>query len=199
MKRFKTPRGAFFLLLAMCCVLLAYYLINQRIEKSKPEDYVPLTAVQTVLARNLTTNYPQTPKEVIKYYSEITKCFYNEECTEEELYALAMKAQELYDHDLVANKTEEQYLQDLKSEIQAFKEKDYYISSFGTSSSTDVYDFTEDGYKFARLYCTYNIRVGTVIQPIEEIFLLRMDLEGHWKIYGWDLAENHKQLQGGTQ
>ena len=199
MKRFKTPRGAFFLFLAMGCVLLAYYLITVRIEKSKPEDYVQLTAIQEVLSRNLDTNYPQTPKEVIKYYSEITKCFYNEEHTEEELYALAMQAQKLYDHDLVANKTEEQYLQDLKSEIQAFKEKDYYISSYGTSSSTDVYDFTEDGYKFSRLYCTYNIRVGTVIQPIEEIFLLRMDLEGHWKIYGWDLVENHKELQGGAQ
>lgn len=199
MKRFKTPRGAFFLFLAIGCVLLAYYLINVRIEKSKPEDYVQLTAIQEVLSRNLDTNYPQTPKEVIKYYSEITKCFYNEEHTEEELYALAMQAQKLYDHDLVANKTEDQYLQDLKSEIQAFKEKDYYISSYGTSSSTDVYDFTEDGYKFSRLYCTYNIRVGTVIQPIEEIFLLRMDLEGHWKIYGWDLVENHKELQGGAQ
>ena len=199
MKRFKTPRGAFFLFLAIGCVLLAYYLINVRIEKSKPEDYVQLTAIQEVLSRNLDTNYPQTPKEVIKYYSEITKCFYNEEHTEEELYALAMQAQKLYDHDLVANKTEDQYLQDLKSEIRAFKEKDYYISSYGTSSSTDVYDFTEDGYKFSRLYCTYNIRVGTVIQPIEEIFLLRMDLEGHWKIYGWDLVENHKELQGGAQ
>ena len=199
MKRFKTPRGAFFLFLAIGCVLLAYYLINVRIEKSKPEDYVQLTAIQEVLSRNLDTNYPQTPKEVIKYYSEITKCFYNEEHTEEELYALAMQAQKLYDHDLVANKTEDQYLQDLKSEIQAFKENDYYISSYGTSSSTDVYDFTEDGYKFSRLYCTYNIRVGTVIQPIEEIFLLRMDLEGHWKIYGWDLVENHKELQGGAQ
>ena len=199
MKRFKTPRGAFFLFLAIGCVLLAYYLINVRIEKSKPEDYVQLTAIQEVLSRNLDTNYPQTPKEVIKYYSEITKCFYNEEHTEEELYALAMQAQKLYDHDLVANKTEDQYLQDLKSEIQTFKEKDYYISSYGTSSSTDVYDFTEDGYKFSRLYCTYNIRVGTVIQPIEEIFLLRMDLEGHWKIYGWDLVENHKELQGGAQ
>ena len=199
MKRFKTPRGAFFLFLAIGCVLLAYYLITVRIEKSKPEDYVQLTAIQEVLSRNLDTNYPQTPKEVIKYYSEITKCFYNEEHTEEELYALAMQAQKLYDHDLVANKTEEQYLQDLKSEIQAFKEKDYYISSYGTSSSTDVYDFMEDGYKFSRLYCTYNIRVGTVIQPIEEIFLLRMDLEGHWKIYGWDLVENHKELQGGAQ
>lgn len=191
MKRFRTPRGAFFLFLAVCCVLLAYYLMNLKAQQSKPEDYVQLTKVQEVLSRNLATNYPQTPKEVIKYYSEITKCFYNEEYTEEELYDLAMKAMELYDHDLAANKTEEEYLIDLKSEIQAFKKNGYSISSYSTSSSTDVYDFTEDGFHFARLYCTYNIRMGTVVRPIEEIFLLRMDLEGHWKIYGWDAAENH--------
>lgn len=195
MKRFRTPRGAFFLFLAICCVLLAYYMMNLKAQKSKPEDYVQLTKVQEVLSRNLETNYPQTPKEVIKYYSEITKCFYNEEYTEEELYDLAMKAMELYDHDLAANKTEEQYLQDLKSEIEAFKTTGNSISSYSTSSSTDVYEFTEDGYKFARLYCTYNVRMGTVIQPIEEIFLLRMDLEGHWKIYGWDAADNHRQLE----
>ena len=192
MKRFKTPRGAFFLLLAVCCVLLAYYLMNLKAEKSKPEDYVQMTKVQEVLSRDLKTNYPQTPKEVIKYYSELTRCFYNENYTDEEFEALAMKALELYDYELAGNKTEEQYLADLKSEIRIFKEKNYAISSYSTSSSTDVYDFEEDGYQFSRLYCTYNVRMGTAIQPIEEIFLLRMDLEGHWKIYGWDLAKNYR-------
>lgn len=195
MKRFKTPRGVFFTFLAVCCVLLAYYLMNVKAEKSKPDDYVQLTKVQEVLSRNLSTNYPQTPKEVIKYYSEITRCFYNEEYTEEELYALAMKAMELYDHDLVANNPEEEYLRNLKSEIQAFKANGYSISSYTTSSSTDVYDFMENGFQFARLYCTYSVRMGTVMQPVEEIFLLRMDLDGHWKIYGWDEAKNHSQLE----
>ena len=200
MKRFKTPRGAFFLFLAIACVLLAYYMINLKIEKSKPEDYVQLTKVQEVLSRNLQTNYPQTPKEVIKYYSEITTCFYNEEHTDEELLALADKASELYDYDLVNNKTVEEYYRDLRSEIEDFKGKKYHISSYSTSSSTDVYYFTEDGHDFARLYCTYNVRMGTVKQPIEEVFLLRMDLEGHWKIYGWDLSQNHqKLLEGETQ
>ena len=194
MKRFKTPRGAFFLFMAIGCVLLAYYMINLKIEKSKPEDYVQLTKVQEVLSRNLQTNYPQTPKEVIKYYSEITKCFYNEEYTEEELLALADKASELYDYELVNNKTVEEYYQDLKSEIEDFKEKQYHITSYSTSSSTDVYYFTEDGHDFARLYCNYNVRMGTVMHMIEEVFLLRMDLEGHWKIYGWDLAKNHPKL-----
>lgn len=194
MKRYKTPRGIFFMLLAVCCVLLAYYLMNVKAEKSKPDDYAKLTKVQEVLSRDLNTNYPQTPKEVLKYYSELTKCFYNESYTDKELYELAMKAMELYDHDLAGNKTEEDYLKDLKSEIRVFKEKGYSISSYNTSSSTDVYYFQEDGFEFARLYCTYNVRMGTVIQPIEEIFLLRMNLEGHWKIYGWDDAKNHKNI-----
>lgn len=195
MKRFKTPRGVFFLFLAICIVFFAYYLINLKVEKNKPEDYVKMTPVQEVLSRNLQTNYPQTPKEVIKYYSEITRCFYNEEYTEEELNALAMKAMELYDHDLVANNQGEQYLINLKNEIRTFKNNGYSISSYSTSSSTDVYDFVEDGFQFSRLYCTYNVRMGTVIQPVEEIFLLRMDLDGHWKIYGWDEAEHYKGLQ----
>ena len=75
------------------------------------------------------------------------------------------------------------------------KNNKYSISSYNTSSSTDVYYFTEDNYDFARLYCTYNVRMGTVMQSIEEIFLLRMDLEGHWKIYGWDEAKDHSQLE----
>ena len=73
-----------------------------------------------------------------------------------------------------------------------FQEAGSSISSYSTSSSTDVYYFAEDGFDFARLYCTYNIRMGTAKQPIEEIFLLRMDLEGHWKIYGWDAAANYE-------
>ena len=193
MKRFRTPKGAFFLFLAAACVFLAYYLINLKIEKSKPEDYVTLTPVQEVLSRDLQRNYPQTPKEVLKYYSEITQCFYNEEYTEEELEALAMKAVEMYDSELAANKDKETYLQDLKNEILLFKEKDWHISSYATSASTDVFYFTEDGYDFARLYCTYNIRNGTVMQVLEERFLLRMDEQGHWKIYGWEAVENNEQ------
>ena len=196
MKRFKTPRGAFFLFLAICCVLLAYYMMNLKAQKSKPEDYVQLTKVQEVLSRNLETNYPQTPKEVLKYYSELTKCFYNEEYTDEEFEALANKALELYDYELAANKTQEQYLNDLKAEILIFKDNNRAISSYSTSSSTDVDYFEEDGHQFARLYCNYNLRLGTVMQTVEEIFLLRMDLEGHWKIYGWDLAKNYEDLLG---
>lgn len=191
MKRFRGARGGFFLLLAIICVLMAYYLLQLKIEKSKPEQ-IEMTAVQNVLSRDLERNYPQTPKEVIKYYCEITKCFYNEEYTDEELVKLAMKAKEIYDDELVANKDDESYLMDLRSEISYFKEKKYVISSYATSSSTDVDYFKEDGCDFARLYCTLFIRSGTMIQPSEEVFVLRMDEKGHWRIYGWDLVKKEE-------
>ncbi|MBR5578779.1 MAG: hypothetical protein IKW28_07275 [Lachnospiraceae bacterium] len=186
MKRFKTPRGAFFLLLAVGFVLLAYYLITLEAEKNKPEDMVVLTATQEILSRDLERNYPKTPKEVIRYYSDLVRCFYNEDCTEEELNQLGMKALELYDKELAANKDQDKYLGDLKREIADFKKNGYHISSYATGSSTDVFYFSEDGYDFARLYCTYYIRSGSYNQPLEEQYVLRIDENGHWKIYGWD-------------
>lgn len=188
MKRFKSPRGVFFLFLLIVIILIAYYSVSMRSSKNA-SDEVELTVVQNVLLRDLERNYPQTPKEVVKYYSEITKCFYNEEYTEDELIALAMQAKAMYDDELAANKGDEQYLADLKSEITAFKKNNQAISSYTTSSSTDVDYFWEGGYECARLYCTYNVRVGTKMQTLEEIFVLRKDADGHWKIYGWDKVE----------
>ena len=64
------------------------------------------------------------------------------------------------------------------------------ISSYTTSSSTDVETFTKDNYEWARLYCMFNIRKGTDMLATTERFLMRKDEAGHWKIYGWELAEN---------
>ena len=103
MKRFKGPKGTFCLFLIVVIILVVYYSISSR-GKKQGEETAEVTAVQNVLLRNLERNYPQTPKEVVKYYSEITKCFYNEEYTDEELVELAMKAKALYGDELAVTK-----------------------------------------------------------------------------------------------
>ena len=148
--------------------------------------------VQSVLLRDLEHNYPPTPKEVVKYYSEITECFYNEEYSDEELTQLATKIQQLYDAELVANKSQDQYMQDLKNEIVDMKKNKYTIASYEVSASTDVEYFTQDEYSCARLYCTYYLRQpssGTRVASLER-FVLRQDADGHWKILGWELVED---------
>ncbi|MBQ8591161.1 MAG: hypothetical protein IJ485_00180 [Lachnospiraceae bacterium] len=187
--RFKGTKGMI-LLGIMVLLVVGFYFYIANIASPKEGEVEKLTAVQEVLLRDLDRNYPPSPKEVIKYYGTITQCFYGEEYTEEELYDLAMKAQELYDAELVANKTEEQYMIDLKNDIKEFAANDWVVSSFTTSSSTDVEYFNQDNYEWARMYCIFSIRTGTAYQNVNYAFLLRKDENSHWKIYGWTEADN---------
>lgn len=173
-------------------VVASYFFLSNRPDEnvSTENDAGTLTVVQEVLARNLKTNYPPTPKEVVKYYSEITRCFYGEKYTDEELVKLAAKSRELFDTELYNNQSDDEYLQALKREIEAYKEENKAISSYSVSSSIDVEEYKYEGREWAQLYCMYSVRVGTKITPVQEKFLLRRDEEGHWKILGWELQED---------
>lgn len=166
-----------------------YYLTNRTPDKSREEKNVKATAVQETLMRDLDKNYPPTPREVVKYFGQISQCLVGETYTDEEFEELALQAQRLYDDELIANKTQQQYLDDLKWDINNFKDQEIVISSYSPSSSVDVEEFSRDGYKWAKLYCNFSLRKGTYIETNEEVFLLRRDEDGHWKIYGWQPVE----------
>ena len=184
-------KGIVVVIILAVLVLLYYYHLSNKQAPPSEDEYVQSTVVQEVLGRNLIVNYPPTPREVVRYYSEISKCFYNEEYTEEELEELAKQAQGLYDDDLVANKSWEQYLEDLRIDIQTFEQLNYTIESYSLSSSIDIENskFKQDGYEWARVYCNYTLRQGTERFYTSEVFILRKDEDGHWKIFGWDLAD----------
>lgn len=180
------------IVMVLAAIVLGYFYYLGHRDRKQAEETAAATVVQSVLMRDLERNYPPTPKEVVKYYSEITECFYNEEYSDEELTQLADKIQQLYDAELVANKSQDQYLLDLRNEIVEMKKNKYTIASYEVSASTDVEEFTQDGYSCARLYCTYYIRQpssGTRVASMEQ-FVLRKDQDGHWKILGWELVED---------
>lgn len=178
--------------LVLAAIVLSFFFYQGHRTRQQAQTEVVATVVQSLLMRDLEHNYPPTPKEVVKYYAEITECFYNEEYSDEELLDLAAKIQELYDAELIANKTQEQYIEDLKQDISKMKKEKYTIASYEVSASTDVEYFSQDGYSCARLYCTFNLRKGgaTGRAPSLERFLLRKDEAGHWKIMGWELVED---------
>lgn len=180
--------GLVILLLVIMLIAYYYYLSNREQESELP--VAKQTVAQELIARDLDNNYPPTPKEVLKYYSELTKCFYNEEYSEEELELLAAQARMLYDGDLASENSWGQYLMQLQEDIESFKGQSIRVSSYSLPASTDVFTFSEDGFDFARIYCTYVLSSGNFKQSVEEVFLLRKDEDKHWKIFGWDLAEN---------
>lgn len=192
MKHAKIVKTVVIVVVIAVIILACYYYLGHRAKRQETEEAVVATVVQSVLMRDLEHNYPPTPKEVVKYYAEITECFYNETYTDEELVKLANKIQLLYDAELVANKTQEQYMEDLRDDIAEMKGKQLTIASYEVSASTDVEEFTQDGYSFARLYCTFYLRQpgnGGRVTSLER-FILRKDEDGHWKIFGWELVED---------
>ena len=162
-----------------------FYLSNYM----KNDDETIVTAVQDVLLRNLEDDYPPTQREVLKYYSDITKCLYNENYTEEQLEQMADKLLALYDEELAANNPREQYIQDLKEDVDEFLKNGYSIVTYQTSKSTDVEEYTYEGRRYAKMYCIYSVQTGADYKSSKQIFILRKEAEtGHWKILGFDLV-----------
>lgn len=84
------------------------------------EDTVELTEIQKLITKNLDTNYPATPREVVKYYNRILECFYDDTYTDDELESLADQARKLLDDELLENNPRDQYLSDLKADIEDY-------------------------------------------------------------------------------
>ncbi len=184
----KGPKSAAVLAVMVITVFALYYYLVNKVERSSPE--VETTAIQDVLLRNLETDYPATVREVIKYYNEIMSCYYSESPTDEELKDLADKALELYDTELVNFQSEEMYLADLKTEIAGFASSGTVLSHVALSSSTAVDYFTYNGRECAQIRCIYTMRQKTSPMTIKEIYVLRKDDNGRWKILGWTPAED---------
>ena len=170
------------------------YLSNKKVEQKD----TTVTAVQNVILRNLETDYPPSPKEVVKYYSDISKCLYNETYTDEQFEQMADKLLGIYDDELVQSNPREQYIKSLRSDVDSFLSNKYSIVSYTPSVSTDVEYDTVDGRECAKLYCTYSIKSGADYVKSKQVFLLRRETDTkHWKIMGFDMVQENNGNQIG--
>ncbi|MBP5197520.1 MAG: hypothetical protein J6033_00555 [Lachnospiraceae bacterium] len=149
------------------------------------QEEAMLTVVEQTLARDLSNDYPASPKEVVKYYNEILKCYYNEECTNEDIDALGVQARGVFDEELNSANELGTYLVKIRNEVESFKENGNRLSYTNLPPSTDVDYFEADGFSFAKLIASYTIKEGNGYVSMRLTYLLRRDEEKHWKIYGW--------------
>ena len=172
--------------LACICVGFYAYLSNRSVPEE--EEVIEVSVAQEVLLRDLTSQYPPSPREVVKYYSDLTLCLHNEKYSDEEFEKLALQARGLYDQELNDNNKEEENFLSLKSEVEDYQNMSQTISSYTLSSSTSVEYWKKEGRDMASLYCTYIFRKGKSTSSVTEQFILRKDDAGNWKILGWTVA-----------
>ncbi len=179
----KTTKVTIIFVCLIAAVVGYYAYLSNRSHNAK--NGTDLSPVELVLSRDMVNDYPATPKEVIKYYNEIVKCFYNEECDEDQIDALGMRARDLYDDELLEANELARYLVRLRRDIEDYKEHSRRISYSTVGASTTVFYFEEDGFSFARISCNYTISEAGKSFPSTQIYVLRRDDNKRWKIYGW--------------
>ena len=195
MDRAKTIKATIIMVLMVVLIVWYYSYLSSKNDAAasnkalEEQTMAEMTAVGELLAKAEYKEYPSTPVQVVKYYNEITACFYNEQYTDQQLEKLADLASSLYDDELRANQNSDTYLDNIRADIKTFKSGNITIYNSEVSSATDVEYFEHNGYECARLYCLYTLKSGTNYQPSKEVFILRKDTEGHWKIFGFDLVE----------
>lgn len=72
----------------------SFYIVNDKSKRANQKEKV-LTEVQRITTKDLDKNYPQTPREVVKLYNRIVKCYYGMHYSDEELDALTDQALKL--------------------------------------------------------------------------------------------------------
>lgn len=183
----KAGRGkVIFIMFTALLVFLAvfYFIANGK----RQEPMTKLSATEATVQKDLSINYPQTPKAVVRYYAELSQCMYDPTNTDEEVEAIARQSRELFDEELKSQQSDDDYLQSLKNTIAGFLQDNRRIVSFTITPSSEVVYNTLDIGEVASLYCTYTMQKGSVSYSDPEHFLLRKDGDGRWKILGWQSA-----------
>ncbi len=181
-KRISTVIGG--ILVVIIIILLIYMDVSRRSSEEKAANNKSLTEAGKLLERDLNTNYPETPREVAKFYSSITKTLYSG-LGDDEVKALAKKILELYDEEFLQVNPEENYLKDLYSDIAAWNKADRKITNYLLVNEEMEEKWEADGREYATVFVSYYILENGKASETRR-YLLRKSEEGKWKILGWD-------------
>lgn len=174
-------------ILALLAVAYYFYLSNRDVNRSGKEKE---TSVATSLSnRDLDKNYPGTPRGVVDFYSQLTKVWYKESLTEDELGNLAQKARALFDQELLDKNPNDQYVLNLKADIKAFQDKDKYISDYTVEDASNIDYVTFQKQSYAKVDTVYYVRENGQVTNTYQQYTLRKDKDGKWKILFWTVSD----------
>lgn len=172
--------------IACICVICAGFFFFSQDNK---EDEKNLTEIEKVIVKDLNNNYPKTPREVVKFYNRIVKCYYgSEEPTEKQLSKLVDQMICLMDEDLLLANPRDVYYNSVVSDINQYKNQKKQLVSTDVCDTNDVKYVTDDKNgqaekdNLAYVTASYFINTDGKFAYTYQEFVLRQDTKGNWKI-----------------
>lgn len=178
--------------LGLVCVaiLIVYFVLNQKANDdifSKKENVS--TEVQNILSKDLERNYPATVREVVRLYSRISKCYYNESISESEFEQLITMQRQLFDEEFLEYNPLETFTNNLSSEVESIRKNEHTMISYRVQKQSSVVSWESGENVFSSIIASYTLKEGSEYKKTYEEFLLREDENGRWKIVGWRLTD----------
>lgn len=175
------------IIIAIACICLicgGYFLFSQNNTVSEEN----LTEVEKVLVKDLKKDYPKTPREVVKFYNRIVKCYYSEKLSDKEIEDMVDQMLYLLDEDLLVVNPRDEYYRSVVADIKDYNSKNKRIVNTDVCDSNDVtyVDDVKDGSnevdKLAYVNASYFINTDGEFTNTYQQFVLRQDDDGLWKI-----------------
>ncbi len=159
----------------------AFYIVNEKSKKESQKE-ASLTEIEKITTKDLDTNYPQTPREVVKFYNKIVDCYYKDQYTDDELDALVDQALKLFDDELAQNNPKDTYKASVIADVSNYEDQGKTISQINVCDSNDVKYITADGDNIAYVTASYFIKQDSSYSKTFQEYVLRKDAECRWKI-----------------
>lgn len=177
----KKTRIVILAIVIVAAICTAFYIVNNNSKKESAKE-AELTEIQKITTRNMEKDYPATPREVIKFYNRIVKCYYGIQYSDDELEQLADQALSMFDDDLLKKNEKESYIESVKSDAAQYEEDNKSISQTDVCDSNDVKYMTDNGDDIAYVTASYFIKNGSSYTKTYQEYVLRKDDDGDWKI-----------------
>ena len=177
----KKTRIVILAIVIVAAICTAFYIVNNNSNKESAKE-AGLTEIQKITTRNMEKDYPATPREVIKFYNRIVKCYYGRQYSDDELEQLADQALSMFDDDLLKKNEKESYIESVKSDAAQYEEDNKSISQTDVCDSNDVKYMTDNGDDIAYVTASYFIKTGSSYTKTYQEYVLRKDGDGDWKI-----------------
>lgn len=188
MTKKKGKKGILVTVIAMTVIvaILVFAFIQGGWGSDSETDSTKEGEVQKLLARNLDSDYPATPREVVKLYSRVMKCLIDENVSEEDFTKMSDLLRELYDEELLAVNPKKENEASLKQEIEGYSDNKAQITNYVIQNGSSLVQEKVNGQNYVTVQASYLMWDTDGYKKTYEQFRLREDTDNKWKILGWE-------------
>ena len=151
---------------------------------SKRKEKVTKSEMQELETYDFISNYPKTPRDVVKMHCRFFKLFYGEGVSDEDLVVLNQQLRYLYSQELIQLNSENDNLVNLKKNISRMKEEGYNYLVYELPEASQVKYYTSEGREMAALEITLTLDTSDSKAYMYVVYVLVKEND-NWKIYAW--------------